>query len=57
MRLYQHIYVLLKGGSFCSATRKSTKIWDFIAFLGGNERVSLMSLTAYLATLPEASLF
>jgi hypothetical protein len=39
------------------SARKSAKIWYLIAFLGVNDRVSPMSLTAHLATLPEASLF
>jgi hypothetical protein len=38
------------------SARKSARAWDLMAFLGANERVSPMSLTAHLATLSEASL-
>jgi hypothetical protein len=41
--------------SFHSA-RKSAMACDLMVFLGANERVSPMSSTAHLATLPEASL-
>jgi hypothetical protein len=38
------------------SARKSARAWDLTVFLGANERVSPMSLTDHLATLPEASL-
>jgi hypothetical protein len=38
------------------SVRKLAMAWDLVAFLGANERVSPMSSTDHLATLPEASL-